>query len=252
MTDPPAPAPNPAKGERIAKVIAHAGLCSRRTAEQWIAEGRVAVNGKTLDSPAVTVTEADRIAVDDRPLPVPPEAKLWRYHKPPGLLTTHRDPEGRPTLFDRLPAELGWVISVGRLDFTSEGLLLLTNNGDLSRHLELPATGWARRYRVRVYGLVDEPALERLEQGVTVDGVRYAPITARLDSGKGPNSWLTLTLREGKNREVRKVLEHLGLTVNRLIRTSYGPFQLGTLKRGEVAQVPRKVLREQLGKGALR
>jgi 23S rRNA pseudouridine2605 synthase len=245
-------APSPAKGERIAKVIAHAGLCSRRTAEQWIADGRVTLNGKALSSPAVTVGETDRITVDGKPLPGRPASKLWRYHKPPGLLTTHRDPEGRPTLFDRLPEDLGRVISVGRLDFTSEGLLLLTNDGDLARHLELPATGWARRYRVRVYGLVDEQALEQLEQGATVEGIRYGPITAHLDSGKGPNSWLTLTLREGKNREVRKVLEHLGLTVNRLIRTSYGPFQLGTLGRGEVAAVPSKVLREQLGKGVLR
>lgn len=242
--------PTPAKGERIAKVIAHSGLCSRRTAERWIAEGRVALNGQTLSSPAVTVTEADRITVDGQPLRERPAPKLWRYHKPRGLLTTHRDPEGRPTLFDRLPKELGWVISVGRLDFTSEGLLLLTNNGDLARHLELPATGWARRYRVRVFGTVDEPALKQLQRGPTVDGIRYAPITANLDRAQGNNSWLTLTLREGKNREVRKVLEHLGLTVNRLIRVSYGPFQLGTLGRGEVAAVPPKVLREQLGKGA--
>ena len=245
-------APSPAKGERIAKVIAHAGLCSRRTAEQWIADGRVTLNGKALSSPAVTVGETDRITVDGKPLPGRPASRLWRYHKPPGLLTTHRDPEGRPTLFDRLPEDLGRVISVGRLDFTSEGLLLLTNDGDLARHLELPATGWARRYRVRVFGLVDEQALEQLEQGATVEGVRYGPITASLDRAQGPNSWLTLTLREGKNREVRKVLEHLGLTVNRLIRTSYGPFQLGTLGRGEVAAVQPKVLREQLGKGVLR
>ncbi len=244
--------PSPAKGERIAKVIAHAGLCSRRTAEQWIAEGRVTLNGKALSSPAVTVTETDRIIVDGQPLPVRPASKLWRYHKPPGLLTTHSDPEGRATLFDRLPKELGRVISVGRLDFTSEGLLLLTNDGELARHMELPATGWARRYRVRVYGLVDEQALKKLEQGATVDGIRYGPITANLDRAQGPNSWLTLTLREGKNREVRKVLEHVGLTVNRLIRTSYGPFQLGTLDRGEVSAVPPKVLREQLGKGVLR
>lgn len=244
--------PSPAKGERIAKMIAHAGLCSRRTAEQWIADGRVTLNGKALSSPAVTVGETDRIAVDGKPLPVRPASKLWRYHKPPGLLTTHRDPEGRPTLFDRLPGELGRVISVGRLDFTSEGLLLLTNDGDLARHLELPATGWARRYRVRVFGLVDEQALGQLQQGTTVEGVRYGAIAANLDRAQGPNSWLTLTLREGKNREVRKVLEHVGLTVNRLIRTSYGPFQLGTLGRGEVAAVPPKVLREQLGKGVLR
>lgn len=243
--------PPSAKGERVAKVIAHSGLCSRRMAERWIAEGRVTLNGTALWSPAVTVTEADRIIVDGHPLPVRPATKLWRYHKPSGLLTTHRDPEGRPTLFDKLPKELGRVISVGRLDFTSEGLLLLTNNGDLARYMELPATGWARRYRVRVHGLVDPEALERLEQGTTVDGVRYGPIAARIDHGQGPNSWLTLTLREGKNREVRKVLEHLGLIVNRLIRTSYGPFQLGSLSRGEVAAVPPKVLRDQVGRDML-
>ncbi|MGF1639863.1 MAG: pseudouridine synthase [Rhodospirillales bacterium] len=235
-------------GERIAKVIARAGLCSRRTAEQWIADGRVAVNGRTLTSPAVVVTETDAVVVDGQPLPPRTTARLWRYHKPPGLITTHRDPEGRPTVFDRLPVQLGRVISVGRLDVSSEGLLLLTNDGALARHLELPGTGWARRYRVRVFGLVDEEALEGLQRGVTVDDVRYGSITARLDRGQGPNSWLTLTLREGRNREVRKVLEHLGLTVNRLIRISFGPFQLGTLGRGEVAEVPAKVLREQLGK----
>jgi 23S rRNA pseudouridine2605 synthase len=234
--------------QRIAKAIAHAGLCSRREAEQWIAAGRVAVNGATIASPAMVVTTADRVTVDGKPLPEAPRRRLWRYHKPPGLVTTHSDPQGRPTVFERLPEELGRVISVGRLDLSSEGLLLLTNDGGLARYLELPSTGWTRRYRVRAHGSVEDTALGRLRQGLILDGVRYGPIDARLERQQGSNVWLAMALQEGKNREVRKVLEALGLRVNRLIRVAYGPFQLGNLGRGELAEVSPKVLREQLGK----
>jgi 23S rRNA pseudouridine2605 synthase len=234
--------------QRIAKAIAHAGLCSRREAEQWIAAGRVAVNGATIVSPAMVVTTADRVTVDGKPLPEAPRRRLWRYHKPPGLVTTHGDPQGRPTVFERLPEELGRVISVGRLDLNSEGLLLLTNDGGLARYLELPSTGWTRRYRARAHGSVEEVALDRLRQGLILDGVRYGPIDARLERQQGSNVWLAMALQEGKNREVRKVLEGLGLRVNRLIRVAHGPFQLGNLGRGEVAEVSPKVLREQLGK----
>ena len=217
----------PPGGERVAKVIARAGLCSRRDAERLIAAGRVAVDGQTLTSPAVTVGPENRVSVDGTPLPEAAPARLWRYHKPAGLLTTQRDPQGRPTVFDRLPPGLPRLMPVGRLDLSSEGLLLLTNDGALKRRLELPATGWSRRYRVRVYGRVEEAALAGLAAGVTVAGVTYGPIDARLDSRRGANAWLTLTLKEGKNREIRRVCEHLGLTVNRLIRVAYGPFQLG-------------------------
>ena len=237
------------KGERVAKVMARAGLCSRRQAERWIAAGRVAVNGRVLETAAVTVTAVDTVTVDGKPLAAPERARLWRYHKPPGLVTTHRDPEGRSTVFERLPAGMGRVISVGRLDLNSEGLLLLTNDGELARHLELPGTGWTRRYRVRVFGAVDEERLALLAKGITIGGVSYGPIRAQLDSRKGANAWLTVSLTEGRNREVRRVLDHLGLTVNRLIRLAYGPFQLGRLERGAVAAIPRKVVAEQLGEG---
>ncbi|HEX6842802.1 MAG TPA: pseudouridine synthase [Stellaceae bacterium] len=237
------------KGERIAKRLARAGLCSRRDAERWIAEGRVAVDGKVLASPALTVTEASDIRVDGKPLPAAEPARLWRYHKPAGLVTTHRDEQGRATVFDRLPAELPRVVSVGRLDLTSEGLLLLTNDGELSRALELPARGWLRRYRVRVHGAVDPARLAALEAGVTIDRMSYGPIHAVLDREQGSNAWLTISLHEGKNREIRRVMEHLGLSVSRLIRIAYGPFQLGDLPRGAIEEVPRKVLREQLGSG---
>jgi 23S rRNA pseudouridine2605 synthase len=233
--------------ERIAKRLARAGVCSRRDAEKLIEARRVAVDGLTLTTPAVIVTEESRITVDGRPVGAPEAARLWRYHKPDGLLTTHRDPLGRPTVFERLPPELPRVVSVGRLDFTSEGLLLLTNDGTLARRLELPANSWLRRYRARAHGAVDPAQLANLAQGVHVDGVDYGPIEAALDRQQGTNVWLTLALREGKNREVRRVLEHLGLRVTRLIRTSYGPFQLGQLARGAVEEVPAKVLREQLG-----
>lgn len=243
-------APDPGRGERIAKVLARAGLCSRREAERWIAAGRVAVGGRVLTTPAVTVGVGDVVTVDGRPLPGKEPTRLWRYHKPAGLVTSHKDPQGRPTVFERLPDTLPRVVSVGRLDMASEGLLLLTNDGGLARRLELPATGWVRRYRVRVFGAVDEAKLAQLEKGVTIAGVRYGPIRARLDRRQGANAWLTVAIAEGKNREVRKVMEHLGLTVNRLIRVAYGPFQLGHLARGAIEEVPGKVLREQLGKEA--
>jgi 23S rRNA pseudouridine2605 synthase len=232
---------------RIAKVMARAGLCSRREAERWIAEGRVSVNGHVLESPARDVSSGDRVLVDGQPLPNVEPPRLWRYHKPKGLVTTHRDPEGRPTVFDTLPSHLPRVISIGRLDFNTEGLLLLTNDGALARHLELPATGWLRRYRVRAHGTITQEALDRLRDGIEVGGVRYGPIEATLDKPQGANVWLTVGLREGKHREVRTILEALGLAVNRLIRVSFGPFQLLDLEAGAVEAVPRRVLMEQLG-----
>lgn len=241
--------PDEPKGERIAKVMARAGLCSRREAERWIAGGRVRLNGAILDTPAVTVTDKDDIIVDGNRLPGRERTRLWRYHKPAGLVTSHRDERGRETVFDKLPADMPRVVSVGRLDLNSEGLLLLTNDGELARKLELPSTGWSRRYRVRVHGRVDEKRLAGLARGSTIDGVRYGAIRATLDDEaerKGANAWITVTLAEGKNREVRKVLAHLGLDVNRLIRTAYGPFQLGKLARGAIDEVKGKVLREQV------
>ncbi len=237
------------RGERIAKRIARSGLCSRRDAERLIAEGRVAVDGTTLASPACLVTAASRIVVDGKPLPDAEATRLWRYHKPRGLVTSHRDPQGRPTLFERLPAELPRVISVGRLDLNAEGLLLLTNDGALARRLELPATGWLRRYRVRVHGELDPARLATLAHGIEIDGVRYGAIDTVIDSRKGSNAWLTVSLREGKNREVRKVVEALGGIVTRLIRVAYGPFQLGYLAPGVVEEVASRVLRDQLGPG---
>ena len=228
--------------ERIAKAIARAGLCSRRDAERWIAEGRVSLNGEILTSPAVTVTADSDIRVDGKKLPAPDRPRLWRYHKPVGLVTTHRDEKERPTVFDALPAGLPRLISVGRLDLNSEGLLLLTNDGALARRLELPATGWIRRYRVRVHGAVDPSRLAALGRGITIDGVAYGPIRAALDRTQGSNAWLTLALQEGKNREVRRVLEHLGLQVSRLIRTAYGPLTLQGLEPGGVAEVQREDL----------
>ncbi|MCB2101520.1 MAG: rRNA pseudouridine synthase [Rhodobacterales bacterium] len=236
------------KGERIAKVLARAGLCSRREAERWIADGRVKVNGRKLDTPAVTVTDADTVLVDGKPLPDREPPRLWRYNKPSGLVTSHRDPEGRATVFDKLPEDLPRVVSVGRLDLTSEGLLLLTNDGELARRLELPSTGWRRRYRVRAMGRLSDAQRDRLARGMEVDGVRYGPIQAQVDSVQGANMWLTVVLTEGKNREIRKVLAAMDITVNRLIRTGYGPFQIGQLDRGQVEEVPRRVLRDQLGK----
>jgi len=233
--------------ERIAKVLARAGVCSRRDAERWIADRRVSVDGRILTTPAVTVTAANDIRVDGKPLPTPERARLWRYHKPAGLVTSHRDEKGRPTVFDALPKDLPRLISVGRLDLNSEGLLLLTNDGALARWLELPSTGWMRRYKVRVHGEAEPERLAALAKGITVDGVSYGPIRASLERRQGSNAWIAMALREGRNREVRRVLEHLGFQVTRLIRLSYGPFQLGNLARGAVAEVPKKVLAEQLG-----
>jgi 23S rRNA pseudouridine2605 synthase len=251
-TDAPT-APAPREGERIAKRLARAGLCSRRDAERWIAQGRVAVDGRVLTSPAINVTQASRITVDGAPIPEKTPTRLWRYHKPRGLLTTHRDPEGRPTIFDELPQELPRVITIGRLDLNSEGLLLLTNDGALARKLELPATGWIRRYRVRVHGTVDSQALAGLAQGVTIEGVKYGAVKAQLDRQQGENAWLTMALTEGKNREVRRICEHLGWQVSRLIRVAYGPFQLGLLEPGGVEEVSARVVKEQMGaEGAAR
>ncbi len=237
------------KGERIAKVMARAGLCSRRDAERWIADGRVAIDGRLLTTPAVAVQPGARVTVDGKPLPAAEPARLWRYHKPRGLVTTARDPQGRPTVFANLPQGLPRVVAVGRLDLNSEGLLLLTNDGALARKLELPANAWTRRYRVRVHGMVDPARLAALADGIAIDGVRYGPIRATLDRQQGENAWLTLSLAEGKNREVRRVCEHLGWPVSRLIRIAFGPFQLGHLQDGEVEEVTGKVLKEQLGVG---
>ncbi|MDO8396368.1 MAG: pseudouridine synthase [Bradyrhizobium sp.] len=234
-------------GERIAKVLSRAGLASRRDAEEWIVQGRVSVNGRVINSPALDVTENDAITIDGKPLPPRERTRLFMYHKPRGLMTTHADPEGRPTVFDNLPEGLPRLISIGRLDFNTEGLLLLTNDGGLARALELPDTGWLRRYRVRAHGEVTQGQLDALKKGVEIDGVKYGPIDATLERDQGANVWLVFAIREGKNREVRNVMAHLGLEVNRLIRISYGPFQLGELPEGEVEEVKTRVLREQLG-----
>ncbi|HEX3881541.1 MAG TPA: pseudouridine synthase [Stellaceae bacterium] len=247
----PQPSENTDGPQRIAKVLARAGLCSRRDAERWIAEGRVAVNGEVLKTPAFVVDDNADIRVDGKPLPEPDRPRLWRYHKPVGLVTTHRDEKGRPTVFGALPKELPRLISVGRLDLNSEGLLLLTNDGALARRMELPETGWLRRYKVRVHGVPDTARLAALAKGVRVDGIDYGPIRAEFERQQGSNAWVALSLREGRNREVRRVLEHLGLSVTRLIRLSYGPFQLGHLERGAVEEVTGKVLRDQLGNAAL-
>jgi 23S rRNA pseudouridine2605 synthase len=235
------------EGERIAKAIARAGLASRREAEAWIAAGRVAVNGEKIASPARNVTAADRVTVDGQPLPVRERTRLFLFHKTRGLVTTHADPQGRPTVFSVLPKHLPRLISIGRLDANTEGLLLLTNDGGLARTLELPATGWTRRYRVRANGKITQLRLDRLRHGIEIDGLRYGPIEARLDREQGANVWLTFAMREGKNREVKNVLGHLGLAVNRLIRVSFGPFQLGDLPEGAVDEVRTRHLREQLG-----
>ena len=237
------------KGARIAKVLARAGIASRREAERMIAAGRVRVNGQAIESPALNVTPSDRIEVDGAPLAPPEPVRLWLYHKPAGLVTSARDEKGRPTVFDALPEDMPRVMSVGRLDLNSEGLLLLTNDGEIKRRLELPATGWLRRYRVRVKGSPSEEMLAPLREGITVEGQRYQPMDIAIDRQQGANAWLTVALREGKNREIRRAMEAVGLSVNRLIRISYGPFRLGALKRGEVAEVKARVVRDQLGLG---
>jgi 23S rRNA pseudouridine2605 synthase len=236
-----------ASGERIAKVIARSGLCSRRDAEVLIGEKRVSVNGAVIESAALDVTTSDKVLVDGKPLAVREPPRLWRYHKPKGRVTTHKDPEGRPTVFEALPVDLPRLISIGRLDFNTEGLLLLTNDGDLARHLELPSTGWARRYRIRAFGQIEQAKLDGLAQGLRTGGVNYGPIEASLEREQGDNVWITLSIREGKNREVRRIMEHLGLTVNRLIRVSFGPFSLSDLEPGQIEEVKTSVLKDQLG-----
>ena len=240
------------KPERIAKRIARAGLCSRREAERWIEAGRVAVDGKPLDSPAFNVAPGAIVMVDGKPIPEAEATQVWRFHKPAGCLTTNRDPQGRKTIFEFLPDDLPRVMTIGRLDFNSEGLLLLTNDGDVARRLEHPNTAWRRRYRVRVHGRVDEDRLADLTRGVVVDGVKYGPIEAVLERVQRSNAWLVMSLSEGKNREVRRICEHLGLQVTRLIRVSYGPFQLGNMPSGACEVVPAKALAEQLGGGGKR
>ncbi len=233
--------------ERLAKFMARSGVCSRRDAEELIKQKRVTVNGEIVDTPAFNVEGNEKILLDGEKLPEIEQTRLWLYHKPAGLLTTHKDTEARATVFDHLPAGMPRVISVGRLDLNSEGLLLLTNNGELSRKLELPENGWSRRYKVRVHGFVNKKKLEDLAKGTVVDGINYGSVKAELESQNGTNSWLIVTLNEGKNREIRKLMKSIGLEVARLIRLSYGPFQLGSLKKGEVREVPQKVLKEQLG-----
>tara|TARA_R110002049_G_scaffold10127_8_gene50613 strand:+ start:1324 stop:2391 length:1068 start_codon:yes stop_codon:yes gene_type:complete len=235
------------KGDRIAKVLARAGVASRREAERMIEAGRVRVNGEQITSPALNVTPADKITVDGTPVGDPEPPRIWLYHKPTGLVTTNRDEKGRGTIYDDLPEDMPRVMSVGRLDLNSEGLLLLTNDGGVKRRLELPSTGWLRRYRVRVNGRPSDDALEPLRQGITVDGEDFQPMTVTIDRQQGANAWLTIGLREGRNREIRRAMDAVNLSVNRLIRISYGPFQLGELKPGAVEELRRKVVRDQLG-----
>ncbi|MEM8629627.1 MAG: pseudouridine synthase [Pseudomonadota bacterium] len=237
------------EGDRIAKVLARAGVASRREAERMIEARRIKVNGKIIDSPALNVGPTDSILVDGKPLDTPEPPRLWLYHKPAGLVTTTKDEKGRPTVFDALPDTLPRVMTVGRLDLNSEGLLLLTNYGGIKRKLELPSTGWLRKYRVRVKGAPTEETFQPLRDGITVEGERFMPMTVTLDRQQGANAWATVSLREGRNREIRRAMEAIGLTVNRLIRISYGPFRLGELAQGEVEEVRRRVLRDQLGLG---
>ncbi|SEQ05957.1 23S rRNA pseudouridine2605 synthase [Loktanella sp. DSM 29012] len=241
---------NTPDGDRIAKVLSRSGVASRREAERMIEAGRVSVNGKTITSPALNVTDRDRIVVDGKPVGKPEAPRLWLYHKPAGLVTTASDDQGRETVFDKLPEDLPRVMSVGRLDINSEGLLLLTNDGGIKRRLELPSTGWLRRYRVRIKGSVSEGKLDELRAGITVEGVSYQPMIVTFDRQQGANAWLTISIREGKNREIRRAMEAVGTIVNRLIRVSYGPFQLGNLAAGAVEEVKGRVLRDQLGMAA--
>lgn len=230
------------KAERIAKVIARSGLCSRRDAERMILQGRVKIDARIIDSPAVNVTDEDVILVDEKPLQKADEVAMWLFHKPKGCITTNKDPQGRTTVFDLLPNDLPRVISIGRLDYNTEGLLLLTNSGGLARKIELPSTGWVRTYKVRAFGRIDNVKLESLRRGVEIDGIKYAPADIKLEKSQKDNHWLEVSISEGKNREVRKILEYAELTVNRLIRTSYGDFELGDLPVGQVRKVPNKML----------
>lgn len=233
--------------ERLAKFMARSGVCSRREAEEFIKQQRVTVNGEVVTTPAFNVEGTEKILFDGEKLPQIDKTRLWLYYKPVGLITSHKDEQNRETVFNNLPPYMPRVVSVGRLDLNSEGLLLLTNNGELSRELELPKNAWSRRYRVRVHGRIDLKKLESLKEGVCIDGIEYGKVNAVVDNQNGTNAWLTVTLNEGKNREVRKLMKHIGLDVARLIRVSYGPFQLGSLKKGEVKEVAQKVLQEQLG-----
>ena len=243
------PAPKTPDGDRIAKVIARTGICSRRDAEKLIAEGRVKVDGVVITSPALNVTTTNLVMVNDKLLAEPEGARMWRYHKPSGLVTTHKDEKGRPTVFANLPKHLGRVVSVGRLDFNSEGLLLLTNDGEIARRMEVPSSGWTRIYRARLFGKINQAELDHLAQGTTIAGVKYGPIVADIERSKGMYSWATVSLKEGKNREVKRVMESLGLRVARLIRTAYGPFQLGQLAEGQLEEIPARLWREKLGIG---
>jgi 23S rRNA pseudouridine2605 synthase len=234
-------------GNRIAKVIARAGICSRRDAEKLIAAGRVSLDGKTVTTPAIRVGEHQVVAIDGKPLDEPETTRLWRYHKPAGLVTSHRDPQGRATVFANLPKHLPRVVSIGRLDINSEGLLLLTNDGALARQLELPAAGWTRKYRVRLFGKVTQADLDKLAQGTTIAGVKYGPVIADLERSKGMYAWASVSLKEGKNREVKRLMESLGLKVARLIRVQYGPFHLGQLPEGAADEISAKLWRDQLG-----
>ncbi len=247
IMDNPTPPEKDHPGERIAKVLARSGVASRRESERMIAAGRITVNGRKIDSPALNVTPADKITVDGKPMRAPEPARLWLYHKPPGLVTTTSDEKGRATIFDKLPRDLPRVMSVGRLDLNSEGLLLLTNDGAIKRRLELPSTGWLRKYRVRINGRPQDIDFAPLRRGMVIEGEKFQPMSVSLDRQQGANAWLTIGLREGKNREIRRAMEDIGLSVNRLIRVSFGPFQLGTLKPGEVEELRRRVMRDQLG-----
>jgi len=236
-------------GDRIAKVIARAGVCSRRDAEKLIAAGSVTLDGKTVTTPATKVGAGQVVSVDGKPLAEPAPARLWRYHKPAGLVTTHHDPKDRPTVFANLPKHLPRVVSIGRLDYNSEGLLLLTNDGEIARRLELPVGGWPRQYRARLFGKVTQSDLDKLAEGVTIDGVKYGPVVADLERSRGMYSWATVTLKEGKNREIKRLMESLGLKVARLIRVQFGPFHLGQLPEGGVEEIPARIWREQLSIG---
>ena len=240
------------QGDRIAKVIARAGICSRRDAEKLIAEGRVSINGEKIATPAIRVGEHQVVSVDGKPLSEPEATRLWRYHKPAGLVTTHRDEKDRPTVFASLPKTMPRVISIGRLDVNSEGLLLLTNDGALARRMELPIAGWVRKYRVRLFGKVSQNDLEKLATGITIEGVKYGPVLADLERTKGMYSWAAVSLKEGKNREVKRLMEHLGLKVARLIRVQFGPFHLGQLAEGAAEEIPAKQWRDALGQGRKR